>query len=96
MSERESITYQERYFGAKVTATVFKVFGALWIVAGVIILARTAKTYDTGVTNSGLSLGIVLAIEAVATILGSAMFAFFGYILDLLRGIWEEVAGEID
>jgi hypothetical protein len=37
---------------------------------------------------------IVVAIEVAATLLGAAVFAFFAYVLDLLRAIWEEAAGE--
>jgi hypothetical protein len=39
---------------------------------------------------------MVIAIESAATLLGAAMFACVGYVLDLLRGIWEETAGEDD
>lgn len=45
---------------------------------------------------SGNSLLAVLAIEVASTLLGAAVFAFFAYVLDLLRGIWEETAGEND
>jgi hypothetical protein len=95
MTERESITYEERYVGAKVTANVFKAFCALLLIGGVFALFRTDSTYRNNGT-SGLSLLIVLIIEGAATILGAAMFAFFAYVLDLLRGIWEEMAGEND
>jgi hypothetical protein len=95
MIERESITYEERYVGAKVTAYVLKGFCALWIIAGILILFRTDSTYKNS-GNSGLSLLIVLGIEGAATLLGAAMFAFFAYVLDLLRGVWEEAAGEND
>jgi hypothetical protein len=95
MAERESITYQERYVGAKITSGVLKVFGILWFIAGVIVAVRTNQTYgDKGV--AGTSLLVVLAIEIAATILGAAVFAFFAYVLDLLLGIWEETAGEND
>jgi hypothetical protein len=93
MTERVSITYEGRYVGAKITANVLKAFCALWIIAGVLILFRTDSTYSNNGT-SGLSLLIILLIEGAATILGAAMFAFFAYVLDLLRGIWEETAGE--
>jgi hypothetical protein len=95
MTERESITFQERYVGAMITANVLKAFCVLWLIAGVFILFRTDSTYST-LGTSGLSLFIVLLIEGAATILGAAMFAFFAYVLDLLLGIWEETAGEND
>lgn len=93
MSERPSVTFEERYVGAKITAAVLKTFGALWLIAGVLIIFRTERNYNNNY-GSGLSPLIVIAIEAAATLLGAAMFAFFGYVLDLLRGIWEETAGE--
>jgi hypothetical protein len=94
MTDRQSITFEERYFGAKATAIVLKAFAILWLIAGVLIIFRTDSTYSNN--GSGLSLLIVIAIEAASTLLGAAMFAFFGYVLDLLRGIWEETAGEYD
>lgn len=93
MDERPSITFEERYFGAKITAIVLKAFAVIWLVAGLLIIIRTDGNYNNTI-DSGLSLVIVIAIEAAATLLGAAMFAFFGYVLDLLRGIWEETAGE--
>lgn len=93
MDERESITFQERYFGAKITAVIFKSFACLWLIAGVLIILRTDGHYNNN-GGSGLSLLMVIAIEAAATLLGAAMFAFFAYVLDLLRGIWEETAAE--
>jgi len=93
MAERESITYEERYFGAKITSVVLKAFGVLWLIAGAIIIYRTDATYGNNGT-SGHSLLIVVAIEVAATLLGAAVFAFFAYVLDLLRAIWEEAAGE--
>ena len=93
MTERESITYQERYFGAKTTSVVLKVFGTIWFIAGVIVIDRTINYYRNNGT-SGKSFLIVIAIEVAATLLGAAVFAFFAYVLDLLRGIWEETAGE--
>jgi hypothetical protein len=66
MTERESITYQERYVGAKITSVVLKVFVALWIIAGVIVIARTDNSYGNNGT-SGNSLIVVLAIEVAAT-----------------------------
>ena len=95
MSERPSITFEERYFGAKITAIVLKTFAALWLIAGVLIIFHTDGNYNNN-DGSGLSLLIVIAIEAAATLLGAAIFAFFGYVLDLLRGIWEETVGEND
>jgi hypothetical protein len=95
MAERPSITFEERYLGAKITAVVLKTFAFLWFVAGVFIIFRTERNYNNSV-GSGLSPLIVIAIEAATTLLGAAMFAFFGYVLDLLRGIWEETAGEND
>lgn len=68
-------------------------FCAIWIIAGVLILVRTDRTYSNN-GSSGPSLLIVLAIEGAATLVGAAMFAIFAYVLDLLRGIWEEAAGE--
>jgi cytochrome bd-type quinol oxidase subunit 1 len=96
MPQRESITYQERYVGAQITSIVFKVFSALCVVAGIVVSFRTDITYNNSVNNSGLSLIVVLAIEVGATALGAATFAFFAYVIDLLRGIWEETAGEND
>jgi hypothetical protein len=93
MTERESITFQERYVGAMITANVFKALFLLWLIAGVFIMIRTDSSFST-IGTSGLSLFIVLLIEGVATILGAAMFAFFAYVLELLMGIWEETAGE--
>jgi len=93
MDERESITYQERYFGARITSIIFKVFAVLWLIAGVVVIYRTDLTYGSDGT-SGNSLLMVFAIEIAATLLGAALFAFFAYVLDLLRGIWEETAGE--
>lgn len=93
MTERNSITYQERYVGAKITSVVLKVFGVLWFVGGVIIIARTQRTYGVNGTP-GTSLLIVVAIEAAATLSGAALLAFLAYVLDLLRAIWEETAGE--
>jgi len=93
MSERPSISFEARYFGAKVTAVVFRTFAVLWFVAGVVIIFRTESHYRNSV-GSGISPLIVIAIEAGATLLGTTMFAFFGFVLDLLRGIWEETAGE--
>ena len=95
MTERESITYEARYVGAKITANVLKAFCALWLIAGIFVLFRTDSTYSNN-GSSGLSLLIVLAIEAAATLLGAAIFAFLAYVLDLLRGIWEVSAGEND
>ena len=94
MPERDSITFQERYAGAKITSRVLKAFAILWIVVGVLVLFRTDRTY-TG-SSSGISLFFLLIIEGVATVLGAAMFAFFAYVLDVLLGIWEETAGEND
>ena len=93
MDERESITFQERYFGAKITSVIFKVFAVLWLIAGVIVIYRTDLTYGNN-GSSGNSLLMVFATEIAATLLGAAIFAFFAYVLDLLRGIWEETAGE--
>ncbi|MHB1210418.1 MAG: hypothetical protein ACYC1I_12045 [Acidimicrobiales bacterium] len=95
MVERDSIAYQERYVGARITSVVLKVFGVLWLIAGVIVIAKTDRTYGNNGT-SGNSFLVVLASEAAATLLGAAVFAFFAYVLDLLRGIWEETAGEND
>jgi len=93
MDERESITFQERYFGAKITATILKTFAFLWIVAGAIVIYRT-DVVDGNNGTSGNALLIAFGIEIAATLLGAAVFAFFAYVLDLLRAIWEEVAGE--
>jgi hypothetical protein len=95
MNERPSITYEERYVGAKVTANILKAFCALWLIAGIFILIRTDQNYSN-FDNSGWSLVVVLGVEGATTVLGAAMFAFFAYVLDLLRGIWEESAGEND
>jgi hypothetical protein len=95
MTERESITYQERYFGAKTTSVVLKVFGTIWFVAGVVVIDLTYNRYRNN-GASGRSLLIVIAIEVAATLLGATVFAFFAYVLDLLRAIWEEAAGEND
>ena len=95
MSERESITYQERFVGAQITSVVLKVFAVLWLIAGAIVIVRTGRTYSNNGT-SGNSLLIVIAIEVAATLLGATVFAFFAYVLDLLRAIWEETAGEND
>ena len=95
MEESESITFQERYFGARMTSAVLKLFAILWLIAGAVVIVRTDDRYsNNGAT--GNSLLIALAIEVAATLFGSAMFAFLAYVLDLLRGIWEEVAGEND
>lgn len=93
MTERESITVQERYYGAKITAVVLKAFAVLWLIAGAIVVFRTDQT-DGNNGTSGNSLLIVLAIEFASMLLGAAVFAFFAYLLDLLRAIWEETAGE--
>ena len=95
MTERDSITIQERYVVAKLTANVFKALGVLWIIAGVFVLIRTDSS-SISIGTSGLSLFIVLLIEGAATIIGGAIFAFFAYALELLMGIWEETAGEYD
>jgi len=95
MEERESITFQARYFGARITSVVLKLFAFLSLVAGAIVIYRTDNTYGNNGT-SGNSLLIALAIEVAATLLGAAIFAFFAYVLDILRAIWEEVAGEND
>jgi hypothetical protein len=95
VTERESITYQERYFGAKITSVVLKTFAVLWLIGGAIVIYRTDLADGSG-GISGNSLLEVLTIEVASTLLGAAVFAFFAYVLDLLRGIWEESAGEND
>jgi hypothetical protein len=95
MDERESITFQERYYGAKIISVVLKFFGVLWLIAGAIVIYRT-DAVDGNNGTSGNSLLIALAIEVAGTLLGSAIFGFFAYVLDLLRAIWEEAAGEND
>lgn len=95
VEERESITFQQRYVGAKVTSAVFKVFAILWLIGGVVVIVRTDQTYGNNGTT-GNSLLVVLAIEVAATFLGAAVLAFFAFVLDLLRGIWEEGSGEFD
>ena len=93
MEERDSITFEERYIGAKITSVVLKVFGYLWTVGGAILIVQTVRTHgQSGIT--GGSFLTILFIEIGSTLLGAAVFAFFAYVLDLLRGIWEEVAGE--
>ena len=59
MTERESITYEARYVGAKITANLLKAFCALWLIAGIFVLFRTDSTYSNN-GSSGLSLLIVL------------------------------------
>jgi hypothetical protein len=93
--ERQSIVLEERYDGARITSLFFKTFAFLWLVAGAIVIYKTDKTYGNN-GSTGNSLIIAIAIEIAATLLGAAMFAFSAYVLDLLRGIWEEVAGEND
>ena len=94
MSERPSITYEGRYIGAEITEWVFITFAVLWFFSGLITIVLTA--HHRYVTGTGLSMTLLIAIEVIATLLGTAMFAFFGFVLDLLRGIWEETAGEND
>jgi hypothetical protein len=77
------------------TAIVLKVFAILYFIAGVFATVYTGGHYNSH-GGSSLPLFVVVAIEIGATALGTAMFTFFAYVLDLLRGIWEETAGEND
>ena len=91
----QSITSEWRYFLARTTAQIYKLFTFLWIVAGVVVIVLTIKRNGhTAVSQN--SNHVALAVEYAATLLGAAMFSFFAYVLDLLRGIWEEVAAVND
>jgi hypothetical protein len=92
---RQSITSQWRYLGARTTAQIFKLFAFLWIVAGVVVIILTVKAYGRSAISNN-SYHVALAVEYAATPLGAATFSFFAYVLDLLRGIWEEVAAVND
>lgn len=94
MEERESITFQERYSGAKATAIVFKVLAYLCIAIGIVTVLYTLARHRRGMSNNAEF--VAIAIEVVATALIPSIFFFFAYVLDLLRGIWEEEAGEND
>jgi len=94
MDERPSITFQERYGGAKATAVVFKVLAYLCIALGLVTVIYTAAYHRRWL--SGNDEFVAIAIEVVATVLIPSVFFFFAYVLDLLRGIWEEEAGEND
>ena len=39
---------------------------------------------------------LVISGEVMVALPVSSFFAFFGFVLELLRGIWEETAGEND
>jgi hypothetical protein len=53
VTERESITFEERYFGAKITSVVLKAFGILWLIAGAIVIYRTDVTRGTHQKSRG-------------------------------------------
>jgi hypothetical protein len=71
-----------RYRGAAIVSTVFKVAAWLVLIGGLI---GAVSTYNN-LHSSGSSDPVGAAIGVAAgAILGASAFAFFGYVLDLLR-----------
>jgi hypothetical protein len=83
-------TPRNTWSGARSTATIFIVFATLWFIAGVVFVYLT---YEDGRSFGASSTDVAIVFEIVATFLGSAFLAFFGFVLDLLAGIWDLLAG---
>jgi hypothetical protein len=88
---RSLVDADRRYVGAAATSTLLKLLCGVWVVGGLVVIFETGRSYVTG---SGLAIGVVIAIEIVSTLLGTAILAFTAYALELLMGLWEEVASE--
>jgi hypothetical protein len=80
----------DTWSGARLTATIFFMLATLWFLSGA---GLVYLTYRNGNTFGASSTDVAIVFEIVATLLGTALLAFFGYVLELLAGIWDLLAG---
>jgi hypothetical protein len=74
------------YRGAQTVSVVFKVASGLVLIVGTFSAIGTAKALHNNGTTGGQVTVVVIGVIG-GTILAAAAFAFFAYVLDLLRGI---------
>ncbi len=73
-----------RFRVALVVATTFKVFAALTLIGGVLVLI--------GINDSSADDRSTYIATAVAgTVISAAVLAFFGYVIEILVAIFEEL-----
>jgi hypothetical protein len=93
--ESASITFQERYVGARVISIIIKGFGLAWLLAGAYATFKIRAALSSGGSGPNY-LNLCTIGSGAITLLGAAVFGFFAYALDLLRGIWEATSGEYE
>jgi hypothetical protein len=81
-----------RFWTALVLATVFKVMAVLTVIGGAIVAAVGATDIQNRAGETGVPQGIApfITVVVTSTIISSAFFAFFGYVLEILVRIYEQ------
>jgi len=83
-----------RYYWAQIISAILAVLAVVWIGLGIWIISKTNDSYF--VSGVGFNRTTVELIEVGFTALGAALFGFLACVLQLLMGIWEEVASDDD
>jgi hypothetical protein len=83
-----------RYYWAQIVSAILAVLAIVWLGLGIWIVSKTNDSYY--VSGIGFDRTTVELIEVGFTALGAALFGVLSCVLQLLMGIWEEVASDDD
>jgi hypothetical protein len=80
--------FARRFPGAVILRRACRMLSVLWLGAGVVVIAAHHQYLKHHMT-SGLVQTNWMVGEIVATVVGSAIFAFMAVVLHVLRDVWE-------
>ena len=83
-----------RYYWAQIVSGILAALAFVWLGLGIWIISKTNDTYL--VSGVEFDRSTVELIEVGFTALGAALLGFLACVLQLLMGIWEEVASDDD
>jgi hypothetical protein len=81
-----------RYYWSQIVSAVLVVLAFVWLGLGIWIISKTNDSYF--VSGVGFDRTTIELIEVGFTALGAAVLGFLACVLQVLMGIWEEVASD--